>query len=198
MVHTRKTAKISISMLFIFSFVLFSLFIAGCGGGEKNVIRDAGEPTPTLDNDLNTAEDYFSKEDYANAAIAYENFVQKHSLNDNVPYALFREGLSYFKISEDTRRDQASTEKAAAKFSQLILMYPNNKYVPNAMSYLRLCHERLAGYNFNVGLEYFKRKEYNAAILRFQDVITKYSGFGFDEEAKRYIEESKRLLSEMK
>ena len=58
--------------------------------------------------------------------------------------------------------------------------------------------EALAEYNFNVGIYYFEREEYNAAIIRFQEVITKYPGFGFDEDSKRYIEESKKLLSEMR
>jgi len=171
---------------------------AGCGGGPDYVIRDDSQPVPVLESDLSTAEDYFAKEDYASAAVAYENFIVKHPLNDNIPYALFREGLSYFKVSEDTKRDQSNTEHAAEKFSQLILMYPNSKYVSNAMSYLRLCHERLALYNFNVGIYYFDKEEYNAAILRFQDVITKYPGFGYEEESKRYIEESKKRLSEEK
>jgi outer membrane protein assembly factor BamD len=181
----------------ILSVVITAAFM-GCGGGPDNVIRDDSQPVPVLESDLSTAENYFSKEDYANAVVAYDNFIKKHPLNDNIPYALFREGLSYFKVSEDTRRDQSNTERAAEKFSQLILMYPNSKYVSNAMSYLRLCHERLALYNFNVGVYYFDKEEYNAAILRFQDVITKYPGFGYDEESKRYIEESKKRLSEAK
>jgi outer membrane protein assembly factor BamD len=182
--------------------VILSVFIivtlSGCGGGPDNVIRDDSQPVPVLESDLSTAENYFSKEDYTSAVVAYDNFIKKHPLNDNIPYALFRQGLSYFKISEDTRRDQTNTERAAEKFSQLILMYPNSKYVSNAMSYLRLCHERLARYNFNVGVYYFDKEEYNAAILRFQDVITKFPGFGYDEESKRYIEESKKRLSEKK
>ncbi len=181
--------------------VIFSIFVAAslaaCAAPD-NVIRDNSQPVPILESDLSTAEGYFTKEDYANASVAYDNFIKKHPLNENIPYALFREGLSYFKISEDTKRDQSYTEKAAEKFSQLILMYPNSKYVSNAMSYLRLCHERLAQYNFNVGIYYFDKEEYNAAILRFQDVITKYPGFGYDEDSKRYIEESKKKLSERK
>jgi outer membrane protein assembly factor BamD len=187
-----------LSLTIIFSFLLLFALASGCGKEDKNIIRDYGEPTPTLDYDLNTAENLYAAEDYASAAEAYDGFIKKHPLNTNVPYALFREGLSYFKVAEDPRRDQTPTEKAAEKFSQLILMYPNSKYVSNAMSYLRLCHERLAEYNFNVGIYYFEKKEYNAAIIRFQEVITKYPGFGFDEDSKRYIEESKKLLSEMK
>ncbi|MBN1883288.1 MAG: outer membrane protein assembly factor BamD [Deltaproteobacteria bacterium] len=183
--------------------VFFCMAVLGCAalfgcGGPENVISDYSEPTPTMDYDLNTAEELFAEEEYESAALAYEVFIQNHPLNDNVPYALFRQGLSYFKVSENTNRDQAPTERAAVIFSQLILMYPNSKYVSNAMSYLRLCHERLAEYNFNIGIYYFDKKEYNAAIMRFQEVITKYPGFGYDEQAKRYIEESKKNLSELK
>jgi len=188
-----KSTRIFLCAAFFLGFI----FLVGCGGPD-NVISDYSEPTPTMDYDLNMAEELFAAEEYEDAALAYEIFIQNHPLNDNIPYALFRQGLSYFKISTDTNRDQAPTERAAVVFSQLILMYPNSKYVSNAMSYLRLCHERLAEYNFNVGMYYFDRKEYNAAIMRFQEVITKYPGFGFDEEAKRYIEESKKNLSELK
>jgi outer membrane protein assembly factor BamD len=188
-----KSTRILLSTVAILGFVV----LFGCGGNE-NVISDYSEPTPTMDYDLNMAEELFAAEEYENAAIAYEIFIQNHPLNDNVPYALFRQGLSYFKVSSNTNADQAPTERAAVIFSQLILMYPNSKYVSNAMSYLRLCHERLAEYNFKVGMYYFDRKEYNAAIMRFQEVITKYPGFGYDEEAKRYIEESKKSLSELK
>lgn len=189
-VHRGVHIILLISVIFVFT-------IYGCGG-ETNVISDYGEPVQSLDYDLNQAEEYFANEDYASAALAYDNFIKNHPLSDDVPYALFREGLAFFKVSEDTRKDQTSTEYAAMKFSDLILMYPNSKYTSNAMSYLRLCHERLAEHNFNVGKYYFDRKEYNAAIMRFQELITKYPGFGFDEEAKRYIEESKKNLSEMK
>lgn len=200
--NTHKKVKRNLSFLILFTifFLTLPIFfaISGCGGGDKNVRTSTGEPEPTLDFDLKTAEKLFAEEEYDKAAVAYENFIRKHPLNNNVPYALFREGLSFFKSSKDPKRDQTPTEMAAIKFSQLILMYPNSKYTSNAMSYLRLCHERLAEYNFNVGMYYFDREEFNAAIIRFEEVITKYSGFGFDEQAKRYIEESKKRLSELK
>ena len=183
---------------FLVLLILITASLISCGGGPDNVIRDDSQLVPILESELSTAENYFAAEDYGNAAVAYENFIKKHPLNENIPYALFREGLSYFKVSEDTKREQSTTEMAAMKFTQLILEYRNSKYVSNAESYLRLCHERLAQYNFNVGLYYFDRDEYNAAIIRFQDVITKYPGFGLDEDAKRYIEESKKRLSEEK
>ena len=134
-----KSTRIFVSSVAILGFI--ALF--GCGGPE-NVISDYSEPTPTMDYDLNMAEELFAAEEYEDAAWAYEIFIQNHPLNDNVPYALFRQGLSYFKISENAYRDQSPTERAAVTLSQLILMYPNSKYVSNAMSYLRLCHERLA------------------------------------------------------
>ncbi|MBN1572055.1 MAG: outer membrane protein assembly factor BamD [Deltaproteobacteria bacterium] len=192
--------KLSITLLPVIIIATLAMLFAasGCGGGDKNVRTSTGEPEPTLDYDLKTAEKLFADEEYEDAAVAYENFIKKHPLNDNVPYALFREGLAYFKSSTDPKRDQTPTEKAAMKFSQLILTYPNSKYTSNSMSYLRLCHERLAEYNYNVGIYYFDREEYNAAIIRFEEVINKYSGFGFDEQSKRYIEESKKRLSELK
>jgi len=196
MLNLKKNLSLSVLLTLLTTISLLFL-ISGCGGNE-NVRTSTGEPEPTLDFDLKTAEKLFAEEEYDVAAIAYENFIKKHPLNKNVPYALFREGLSYFKSSSNTKRDQLPTEKAAIKFSQLILMYPNSKYTSNAMSYLRLCHERLAEYNFNVGMYYFERDEFNAAIIRFEDVINKYSGFGFDEQSKKFIEESKKRLSELK
>ena len=196
----RTKKNLSLPVLLVTLLITLSLLflISGCGGGDRNVRTSTGEPEPTLDYDLKTAEKLFAEEEYDVAAVAYENFIKKHPLNNNVPYALFREGLAYFKSASDTKRDQLPTRKAATKFSQLILMYPNSKYTSNAMSYLRLCHERLAEYNFNVGMYYFDREEFNAAIIRFEEVIDKYSGFGFDEQSKKFIEESKKRLSELK
>jgi len=196
--YMKRRLTITLFLVITFTTAAMLLAISGCGGGDKNVRTSTGEPEPTLDYDLKTAEKLFAEEKYGEAAVAYENFIKKHPLNNNVPYALFREGLAYFKSSADPKRDQTPTEKAAMKFSQLILTYPNSKYTSNSMSYLRLCHERLAEYNFNVGMYYFDREEYNAAIIRFEEVINKYSGFGFDEQSKRYIEESKKRLSELK
>jgi outer membrane protein assembly factor BamD len=196
--YTNRKVSITLLLVIIITASAMLLAVSGCGGGDKNVRTSTGEPVPTLDYDLKTAEKLFAEEEYEKAAVAYENFIRKHPLNNNVPYALFREGLAYFKSSADPKRDQTPTEWAAMKFSQLILMYPNSKYTSNAMSYLRLCHERLAEYNYNVGMYYFEREEYNAAIIRFEEVINKYSGFGFDEQSKRYIEESKKRLSELK
>jgi outer membrane protein assembly factor BamD len=185
-------------LLFFILLAIIATTLVSCGGGPDNVIRDDSQPVPVLESDLATAENYFAKEDYSNAAVAYDNFIRKHPLNDNIDYALFREGLSYFNISQDPRRGQATTEKAARIFGWLIHDYPNSKYRFNAETYFGLCNDRLAHYYFNIAVFRFDQGQYSAAIIMFQYVLDNYAGFALDEDAHRYQEECKKRLSKEK
>ena len=61
---------------------------------------------------------------------------------------------------------------------------------------LRECKKRLGEHEFYVGQFYFKKKDYKAAIKRFELIMREYTNLGLDYKTSYFLKESKKLLAE--
>jgi len=142
----------------------------------------------TVSADLKIADALYQLSRYENAIRAYSVFENLHAGNEAVPYAINQMGLCYFNRIDNTHRDQTAAEKAMATFQRLVEQYPESNYALDAKGYIRECKERLAEHEFKIALYYFKKKNYQAALHRFNVILTQYPDAGeVHHQAIQYI-----------
>ncbi|KPJ78693.1 MAG: hypothetical protein AMJ54_02590 [Deltaproteobacteria bacterium SG8_13] len=137
--------------------------------------------------ELKIGDSYYHLEQYEDAISAYEEFAELHPGNEARPYVIYQIGRCYFDQIATIDRDQSSTRKALETFRQLRLQYPDSIYAERADDHINRCLKNLAGNEFYIARFYYKSKHYQAALKRFQAVVTAYPDVGFHREAMQYI-----------
>lgn len=127
---------------------------------------------------------------YDEAVVALDRFIQLHPSNKDVPYAYYLKGLCYYEQISDVGRDQLMTEYALKTFGELISRFSDSEYSRDAKLKVELTYDHLAGKEMNVGRYYQSRKQWLAAINRFQSVVDKYETTTHVPEALHRIVES--------
>ena len=92
--------------------------------------------------------------------------------------------FGYFAmLSNDIRNPIQALET----YRRLIQQYPDDAYAGMARSDMVACYQSLCGHEFNVGVFYYKKKQYKAAKIRFAAVIEKYPDVGYHHRALTYL-----------
>lgn len=137
---------------------------------------------------------HFMKKDYVLAASAYEDFFKSHPEDENVPYVLLKLGECYEKLSPSLDRDQSYTVKSIERLTYLRNRYPSDQYSSQAEPILKRMVEKLAARELYVGEFYYRSHEYNAAILRLENLLVKYPDSKGIDKALFYLAMSYREL----
>ncbi|MDI9569247.1 MAG: outer membrane protein assembly factor BamD [Pseudomonadota bacterium] len=147
-----------------------------------------------LQAEIGIGDAHFSDGEYAEAELAYTDFVNLHPTNENNPYVIYQLGMCHYKQMSTIDRDQSETAKAVREFERVIARHPDSKFAFLAEQKLRECRQQLAEREFYIGEFYFKRGKYEAALKRFQTTAETYSHLGLDYKVKAYIAETRRRL----
>jgi len=137
---------------------------------------------------------HYEDNDYEDAIIALDRFIQLHPSNPDIPYAHYLKGLCYYERISDVSRDQKMTELALKAFTELRARYPQSKYARDAKLKIDLTHDHLAGKEMNIGRYYLNHGNYLAAINRFKTVIENYQTTTHVPEALHRLTEAYRAL----
>ena len=146
--------------------------------------------------ELGVADSYFSDGDYVSAEANYNDFMEFHPTNDNLPYVMYQVGVCHYKQMEGIDRDQTETRMAEQSFEKLISRFPSSKFSFLAEEKLKECRKGLGEHEFYVGRFYFNIGEYRAALGRFQAVEKNYARLGMDYKTSYFIRETKKRLAE--
>ena len=123
---------------------------------------------------LMAAYSHYQKNDYDDAIIALDRFIQLHPSNKDVAYAYYLKALSYYEQISDVARDQEMTRLALRTLKELIARHPNSRYARDAKVKIDLTYDHMAGKDMEIGRYYLGQKHYLAAINRFKGVIQRY------------------------
>ncbi|SEL93411.1 Beta-barrel assembly machine subunit BamD [Syntrophus gentianae] len=143
---------------------------------------------------LGIGDAYYSDKSYAEAEAAYSDFIYLHPTNENLPYVMYQIGMCHYEQILSIDRDQSETRRAAKEFEKLLVRFPNSKFTLMAEKMLRECRSRLAEHEFYVGEFYFKTKNYQSALQRFETIAREYANLGLDYKTAVYIEETKKVM----
>lgn len=117
---------------------------------------------------------YYKKLRYDDAILALDRFIELHPSDENIAYAWYLKALCYYEQITDVRRDQRMTQMALENLRQVVSRFPDSKYAKDASLKIDLTTDHLAGKEMEIGRYYLFRKKYQAAINRFQKVVTDY------------------------
>ncbi|MDF3023185.1 MAG: putative lipoprotein [Alphaproteobacteria bacterium] len=111
---------------------------------------------------------------YPEAVLALDRFIELHPGDQNIAYAYYLRALCYYEQISDVRRDQRMTQLALDNLRQVVERYPDSKYARDAALKIDLTQDHLAGKEMEIGRYYLERRQYHAAIPRFQRVLDNY------------------------
>lgn len=132
---------------------------------------------------LSRADKLFDKQNYLEAALTYERFLELHRLHKQADYAQFRVGLSYLKQFRSIDRDIDPVTKAVKAFQLFLTKYPDSLYTAEVRTHLTTCRRDLAESEMAIGRFYYRQGSYPAAINRLEGVIKDYGDLPVTESA---------------
>jgi outer membrane protein assembly factor BamD len=131
----------------------------------------------------------YRKGDFDTAIQTSNRYLTLYPGNADAAYAQYILGQSYFAQVPDVTRDQETTQKALNAMKDITTRYPDSEYAPDARKKVIITEDQLAGKEMQVGRYYLERREYVAAINRFDTVVTQYPETRHVEEAlERLVE----------
>ncbi|MBI5486073.1 MAG: outer membrane protein assembly factor BamD [Deltaproteobacteria bacterium] len=140
---------------------------------------------------LRLADCDFEAGNFRAAATGYQTFMDRYPADDEVGYAMFRRGLSFFKLIPESwfimpasyTRDRAPTKDALRELRNFLDRYPDSEYAPEAQERVRDCLAELARGELSVAEFYLGQDEPVAAALRARTVLREYGESGLAPEA---------------
>jgi outer membrane protein assembly factor BamD len=123
---------------------------------------------------MKRGEAFFEKEEFAEAIVEYNHFLDLHRNHMLASYAAFRIGESQMRRAKGIERDPEPIQKAIDSFERLRRDYPASRYDAQAVDKLQECHDLLAQMHLFVGQFYYRRGSYLAAAHRFEQIIKIY------------------------
>ena len=182
-------------------FVALSFLAAGCSSKPKSTA--SGKPVSGTDEQIflgdtieknydpnvimKRGEAFFDKEEYAEAIVEYQHFLELHRAHQLAVYAQFRMAESHLRMAKSIDRDPEPIQKAIAAFEKLRKDFPGSKYEGQALQRLDDCHDWLAKTHLFVGQFYYRRASYLAAAHRFDQIMKDYADKQVAPEALYYL-----------
>ena len=126
---------------------------------------------------------YYSQGYYNDAIYELQRFLLTYPNHEDVPYAHFLLGMSFYEQIIDEKKDLKSIMSAKNQFEIIAKEYPSTEFALNAKFKIDLINEILAAKEMYIGRYYLKRTKWIPAINRFKTVINEYNTTIYAEEA---------------
>ena len=127
---------------------------------------------------------------YEESRAAASRFVDFYPADEDVAYAQYLFGLSYYDQIDDVGRDQGVTRSALQAFRVLFEQYPDSEYSKPSKLKFDLAFDHLASKEMEVGRYYLKDGHYSSAINRFRLVVEDFQATSHTAEALHRLVES--------
>ncbi len=148
---------------------------------------------------LRVADTYSVKNDVTNlteARLRYRDFANRYPNDPDRDYALLMVGHTYSARKLRPDRDLSDIQEALAAYQQLINLYPNSRYMPEAQSRINDLKELLADHEYVVGQFYIKNRRFVGALWRFEYIQENYPEFSKIDVVNAKITELEKIIEE--
>jgi len=117
----------------------------------------------------------FERDDWAQAANQYQEFVKGHPSHPKADYAAFRVGLAYFNdrpselflLPPGHEKDLSPVRQALEALNRFVTGFPKSDYIPKARALIADARELLAAHERYVAEFYWKREQWRGAAGRY-------------------------------
>jgi outer membrane protein assembly factor BamD len=144
------------------------------GTDEQIFLGDTIEKNYDPNVIMKRGEAFFEKEEYTEAIVEYNHFLDLHRTHTLASYAAFRIGESQMKRAKGIDRDPDPIQKAIEAFERLRKDFQGSRYDGQALQKMQECHDMLAQMHLFVGQFYYRRGSYLAAAHRFEQIMKSY------------------------
>jgi outer membrane protein assembly factor BamD len=144
------------------------------GTDEQIFLGDTIEKNYDPNVIMKRGEAFFDKEEYAEALVEYNHFLDLHKTHVLAPYAAYRIGETHFKMGKSIDRDPEPLQKAITALERMRKDFPGSRYDGQAQQKIQECHDWLAQMHLFVGQFYYRRGSYLAAAHRFEQIMKSY------------------------
>lgn len=145
----------------------------------KNIFLEIEQQHPysslVADGELMAGVSAYKGKSYIEAEAYISKFIDLYPSHPKVDYAYFIKAQIYYDQVSNPRHDQSFTQKALDAIVDMENRYPHSPYTVLLHQQKSDVIEHLAGHDMAVGRFYEKKKDYVAAIGRFQYVVLKYA-----------------------
>lgn len=133
---------------------------------------------------LAVADAYFKQESYPEAQVSYQSFKDLYPKHPQIDYVTFQIAMSYYnQLPSTVDRDLTLAASAILHFEEVEARFPNSEHAPKARELKTESLKKLAGKEEYIADFYFRKKQYDSALGRYEGLLKRYPGLGFDARA---------------
>lgn len=148
---------------------------------------------------LRVADTYVVKTDVTSlteARLRYRDFANRYPNDPDRDYALLMVGQTFSARKLRPDRDLSDIQEALAAYQQLINLYPNSEYLPDAEGRVQELRELLAEHEWLVANFYRRNKYYLGAMWRLEYIQENYPNYSQIALVDEQIGSLKSLIDE--
>ena len=132
----------------------------------------------------------------AQAEAEYKDFILFYPNMEEAAESQFKVCNIHYKQMDKADRDNAQGQRAEDECRQVMVAYPNSKFIPQAQQMLRNVQEVLADKEFKTGDFYHHRGSFPAAANRMSFVTQQYPLYSGSDEALWELADSYRHMGD--
>ncbi|RLB61383.1 MAG: hypothetical protein DRH08_14015, partial [Deltaproteobacteria bacterium] len=136
--------------------------------------------------ELKIAEAHYLAEEYIEASVAYEAFLQNHPDHPRVPDVLYQVGLSYTFQMLKYDQDQTATRYSLNAFRTLQERFPQDRRKEEVQIYIDRCLNLLAANELYIARYYLRTKYFSASINRIEGLLENYPNY-YERDKAYYL-----------
>lgn len=134
--------------------------------------------------ELAIGDTYFKEESFAEAQVTYQNFKDLHPKHAQIDYVTFRLAMSFFnQLPSGSDRDLTLANSAILYFDEVLNRYPNSEHFKDAADKKLSALKMLADKEVYIADFYFKKKQWESSMARYEGQVSKYPNLGYDERS---------------
>jgi outer membrane protein assembly factor BamD len=146
---------------------------------------------PTAQMNIGAARE--KQKDYPLAVKAYETAADRyHDRKAVAADALYKEAEAYLKQARTAEYDQSIAGQAIATYTDFMTLFPDDARVPDAQKKIAQLRTEQARGSLVVAKYYEKKKQWNGALVYYNEVLVRDPQSPYAQEAKRRIDEIKK------
>ena len=130
------------------------------------------------------------------ARLRYRDFANRYPNDPDRDYALLMVGHTYSARKLRPDRDLSDIQEALGAYQQLINLYPNSGYLPEAQGRMDDLLELLAQHEWLVASFYIRNKRFQGALWRLKYIQENYGNYSQIAAVNEKISEMESLLEE--
>lgn len=127
---------------------------------------------------------YYKSQDYTNALVTIDRFIQQYPQSSHLDYVIYIAGLSNSALGDNwfqdlfgvdrATRESTSIKTAFANFQTLVQHFPNSSYAADALARMAYIRASLARHELEIAKFYAKRNAHVAVANRVVGMLQQY------------------------